>query len=88
MANGIPVVCTKTPGLLENCADAALYVDDRENIDAWVNLIECLDNPGQHKGGYEYHSLAGRARAKELCSVDRLFTLENFLHESLQDYKR
>lgn len=87
MCNGIPVICTPTPGLTENCADAALYVNDRNNIKAWVNLIECLDNPGNHQGGYEYHSIAGRSRAKKLCSEDRLIKLENFLYESLQDYR-
>jgi glycosyltransferase involved in cell wall biosynthesis len=88
MANGIPVICTETPGLKENCKDAALYVNDRNNIKAWVNLIECLDNPGNHHGGYSYHQHAGQKRAKELCDINRLHNLEKFLYESLQDYRR
>jgi glycosyltransferase involved in cell wall biosynthesis len=87
MCNGIPVISSRTPGLVENCADAALYVQDRNNVSEWVNLIECLDNPGSHHGGYQYHSFAGRARAKELCNVERLYKLETFLYESLSDYR-
>lgn len=33
MCSGIPIVCTPTPGLKENCQDAAVYVPERGPID-------------------------------------------------------
>lgn len=30
MCNGIPVICTPTPGLKENCADAGIYIPKRD----------------------------------------------------------
>ena len=75
MANGIPVICTPTFGLLENCGDAARYVgnpppaDDksampkvtgREDIDAWVREIRRLDN----KKTYLHQSNLSRERAR------------------------
>lgn len=30
MCNGIPVICTPTPGLKENCADAGIYIPPRD----------------------------------------------------------
>lgn len=32
MCNGIPVICTPTPGLMENCGSAGLYVNEREDL--------------------------------------------------------
>ncbi len=83
MANGIPVVCTETPGLLENCGSAGIFVPERDNIQSWVGLIEMLDDSEM----YFVVSSGCRERAKELCNPERLFQLENFLYESLQDYR-
>lgn len=85
MCNGIPVICTETPGLKENCADAAHYIGDRDNINEWVEAIDFLDDSLEV---YNIFSNDGRKRAKELCDVNRLITLEKFLYESLQDYRR
>lgn len=84
MANGIPVVCTETPGLKENCANAGLYVYDREDWTHFVDQINRLDD----NGFYNIASYAARERAKELCNPERLYQLENFLYESTQDYRR
>lgn len=84
MANGIPVVCTETPGLKENCANAGLYVYDREDWTHFVDQIKRLDD----NGFYNIASYTARERAKELCNPERLYQLENFLYESTQDYRR
>ncbi len=44
MSSGIPVICTETPGLLENCGKAAIYVKKRDDIKAWVKAISDLDD--------------------------------------------
>lgn len=70
MANGIPVICTPTPGLKENCGDAAIYVD-RDDIKGWVKAIK--------KMNYEKQKAKSLERAKE---ANRLDQLENFLYEA------
>lgn len=84
MCNGIPVICTPTPGLLENCGYAGIYVTDREDIDQWVKCIDILDNPDY----YNETSSICRTRGKELTNIDRLHELEKFLYVTLSDYKR
>lgn len=37
MANGIPVICSKTPGLMENAGDAGIYVDS-PRMQEWMQL--------------------------------------------------
>lgn len=83
MANGIPVICTKTPGLLENCSLAGIYIEERNDISEWVEAIYKLDDEKY----YDFNSFDVRNRAKEICNPDRLINLENFLYESLQDYR-
>lgn len=88
MCNGIPVICTPTPGLLENCGDSGLYVGvPRENTDPgepqvdtglvedWVEKIRLLDNTLL----YEQKSLYCRKRAAELDPVRELNALEHFV---------
>jgi glycosyltransferase involved in cell wall biosynthesis len=75
MCNGIPVICTPTPGLKENCGDAGIYVparphisedepekEDIYNINPIVEAIKSLDD----KTYYKSVSEKCRARAKEL----------------------
>lgn len=75
MCSGIPVICTPTPGLRENCAEAGIYVKDRNNIDRWVKEIERLDNQNY----YKKQSEKCRQRAKELRPDKQLIELEQFL---------
>lgn len=82
MACGIPVICTETPGLKENCQDAAIYIKDREDIDEWVAAIKKLDNPKT----YQKYSTLARARAQEQASDDGMDRLENFLYEAVQRF--
>jgi glycosyltransferase involved in cell wall biosynthesis len=82
MASGIPVICTKTPGLVENCADAAIYVNDRDNIDEWVRAIEKLDNPKT----YKKWSDKAYARSRELDPTKELEEFELWAREIRNKY--
>ncbi|HXP94193.1 MAG TPA: glycosyltransferase family 1 protein [Candidatus Binatia bacterium] len=42
MACGAPVVASRTSGLEEACGDAALYVDEPANVDAWVKALTAV----------------------------------------------
>jgi glycosyltransferase involved in cell wall biosynthesis len=73
MCSGIPVVCTETPGLKENCNYAGMYIKDRNNIAEWVRMIRKLDK----KEEYKKHSELSRKRAQEL--KPDLSQLEQFI---------
>lgn len=75
MCNGIPVICTTTPGLKENCGEAGIYVKQRNNIDKWVKEIERLDNETY----YKKQSEKCRQRARDLSPLPQLIELEQFL---------
>jgi glycosyltransferase involved in cell wall biosynthesis len=97
MCSGIPVICTPTPGLKENCQDAAVYVGkpikdcqpgdaqvDIGTVDDWVAAIRKFDD---HEY-YQKYSLLCKERAKQLDPVKELEALESFLYEQQQNYKR
>ena len=88
MCSGIPVICTPTPGLKENCGNAAIYVGsqldecnpgdaqvDLGPVQDWVKAIRNLDNPKT----YQKYSLLCSARAAALNPVAELEGLEQFL---------
>lgn len=88
MCNGIPVIITPTPGLLENCGKAGIFVGvplynpepgeacvDIGSVEEWVLAIRQLDNPDY----YRQKSLSCRARARELDPVKELEALEQFI---------
>lgn len=88
MCNGIPVICTPTEGLEENCASAADYVghhlianepgDASVNQGAvrdWVAAIKKLDDPKY----YRKKSLLCRQRANELDPQRELEAVEDFI---------
>lgn len=79
MACGIPVICTRTPGLVENCGEAAIYIKDREDVSEWLKAIKKLDNPKT----YEKYSKLARARAMHNDPSKELDALENFLYEAV-----
>lgn len=76
MCSGIPVVCSKTPGLFENCGKAGLYVEDRDNIDDWVKWIEKLDD----KKFYSKQSRLATDRSIELDPVAKLEQFEKWIY--------
>lgn len=75
MCNGIPVICTDTPGLRENCQDAAIYVV-RDDIQGWIDAIKKLDNLKV----YEKYSKLGRKRSRELDPWKEYKALEDFIY--------
>lgn len=86
MCSGIPVICTPTPGLTENCSSAGYYVGsvlkksnpgepsvDRGRVEDWVAAIKELDNIEK----YRNFSQRCRQRANEL--KPDLSKLEEFI---------
>jgi len=47
MASGIPVICSDTPGLRENCGDAAVYVPG-QYVAGYRTAIEYLSTPSYY----------------------------------------
>lgn len=95
MCSGIPVICTPTPGLIENCGDAAIYVgrqiESKEHggpqvelgtVEEWVKAIMSMDN----KDKYEKYSLISLKRAEQLSPVRELENLEQFLLHAYESY--
>lgn len=96
MCSGIPVICTPTPGLKENCQDAAVYVGEPivnckpgeaqvtlGEVEDWVKAIRDLDDPKT----YNKYSLLCKARAQELDPIKELEALEQFLYAQQQNYR-
>lgn len=96
MCSGIPVICTPTPGLEENCQDAAAYVGkpipecnpgdaqvDIGTASEWVEAILSFDTPDT----YNKYSLLCKARANQLNPVRELESLEQFLINVQSDYR-
>jgi glycosyltransferase involved in cell wall biosynthesis len=88
MCSGIPVICTPTLGLKENCQDKAIYVGsllakpepglacvDIGTVDEWVKAIQEFDDPEY----YHKYSVICKARAKQLDPLKELEGLEQFL---------
>jgi glycosyltransferase involved in cell wall biosynthesis len=79
MCNGIPVICTPTPGLTENCGDAGMYVgnppvvvDDKDKYYAKVTGRDDIDawvkaiRKLDNKKNYLSRSKLCRERSREL----------------------
>jgi glycosyltransferase involved in cell wall biosynthesis len=93
MCNGIPVICTATKGLKENCADAGLYIPDRGPCEADkcgkiiqhdgytydIKPIVKHINKLDNEKYYRSVSAACRERAAELNPANQLKQLEQFL---------
>jgi glycosyltransferase involved in cell wall biosynthesis len=87
MCSGIPIICTPTPGLKENCGKAAIYVGKQSkgepgepqvevgSVEEWVRAIKRLDS----KKEYEKYSVLCRQRAEALNPAGELENLEQFL---------
>lgn len=88
MCNGIPVICTPTEGLVENCDYAGTYIGSRRKtsnpgdasvyqgeVKDWVRAIGLMDNPDI----YAEKSLLCRQRAGELDPLKELEGLESFI---------
>lgn len=95
MCSGIPVICTPTPGLIENCGDAAVYVGkqiesleqggpqvDIGTVEEWVAAIRKMDNDKM----YQKYSVLCTQRAEQLSPVRELENLEQFLLHASKSY--
>lgn len=83
MSSGIPVICTDTPGLVENCGKAAIYVRKRDDIKSWVKAISDLDDEKK----YSEHSRKAKARAREHDPRKKLDELEDWIREKVYEYR-
>lgn len=75
MCSGIPVIASRTVGLDENLDYAGLFIDDREDIEAWVRWIKKLDD----KKFYKQVSEKSKQRSRELDPIQKLNELEYWL---------
>jgi glycosyltransferase involved in cell wall biosynthesis len=80
MASGIPVICTETGGLAENCGKAGVYVE--RTADAYVLAIEALDNQKL----YLRKSKDSRIRSRELDPVTELAQFNEWLKLKVHEY--
>lgn len=76
MCSGIPVICSATPGLVENCDYAGLFVHDRDDIEAWVRWIKRLDK----KTFYTKASELSTKRSLELDPVKNMEEFERWIY--------
>jgi glycosyltransferase involved in cell wall biosynthesis len=82
MCSGIPVICTDTPGLKENCDKAGIYIKDRNNVKEWVEAISKLDD----KKAYSWASRKAKARSREFDTRKTLDEFESWFRESVNKY--
>jgi glycosyltransferase involved in cell wall biosynthesis len=66
MYNRIPVIASRTGGLVESVGEGGLLIDDFKNVESWTRAIELLDDPKERKRKIE----AGQEHVK-LFSLDR-----------------
>lgn len=91
MCNGIPVICTPTDGLLENCGEAGTYIGKQiptatpgdacvtiGKVDDWVKAIKKFDDLKYYCG----KSLFCRDRANQLNPQKELEGLEAFIYSA------
>lgn len=98
MCNGIPVIATKTPGLVENLSYAGMYVparkieinpqtlsyiDDSEEYDL-APIIKQI-NKLENQYFYEAVSERSRERSRELDPLKELEQFNSFLYEAKQN---
>jgi glycosyltransferase involved in cell wall biosynthesis len=98
MCNGIPVICTPTDGLKENCADAGIYIPAREEPERDVNWIITKDDRDTYDISYlvkqinkldndkKYYKVVSdkcRARSRELDPQKGLADVEQFLRNAV-----
>lgn len=100
MCNGIPVICTPTPGLKENCGDAGLYIDQRAPLIKNGNEVSGYDEDTYNltslikqikkldkENFYKAVSERCRERAAELNSEKQLNDLEQFIQRAAHHNK-
>lgn len=81
MCSGIPVICSATDGLKENCKDAAIYVEDRNDVEKYISIIKSMD---EDPFFYQEVSDKCRTRAEENDSKEQLERVEEFLMQIIK----
>jgi glycosyltransferase involved in cell wall biosynthesis len=86
MCSGIPVVCTPTPGLSENCGRAGIYIDPRnaELFDEHGNVLDDTDEYDISSLVREIKKLDNPEYYKKYSDLSRQRSLE---HEPLKRAK-
>jgi hypothetical protein len=64
MANRVPVIASRTGGLIESVGDGGLLIDDFTNVERWAEAIELLDDPAVRARTIE----AGSAHAAQFSA--------------------
>jgi glycosyltransferase involved in cell wall biosynthesis len=82
MCSGIPVIASPTPGLVENCANAGIFVTDRDNVDEWVKQIRKLYNEKTYRKASE----KAKIRSRELDPQKNLAEFEQWIREKKNGY--
>lgn len=83
MCSGIPVICTETPGLKENCGKAGIYIKDRNDVKSWVKAIEALDD----EKAYAAASRKAKARSREHDPRETLSGFANWFEEKVSTWR-
>ncbi len=83
MCSGIPVICTETPGLKENCGKAGFYIKDRNDVKSWVKAIEALDD----EKAYSEASRKAKARSREHDPRETLNGFANWFEEKVSTWR-
>ncbi len=82
MCSGIPVICSDTPGLRENCEKGGIFIKNRDNVKEWVEAITKLDD----KKTYSWASRKAKARSREFDTRKTLDEFETWFRESVNKY--
>ena len=80
MCSGIPIICTETGGLVENCGTAGIYAE--RTAEAYAKEIEKLDNEKL----YLRKSKQSRIRSRELDPVYELAQFNEWLKLKVNEY--
>lgn len=99
MCNGIPVICTPTPGLRENCGEAGIFINERGPIETDKSNGKVISDDGDsydisyivkqiqkldsNKKYYQTISDLCRKRSREQDPQPRLAEVESFLHHAV-----
>lgn len=82
MSYGIPVICTETEGLKENCSNAGIYIKNRADVKEWIDAIFKLEKAV----AYNAQSEKVRKRAMELGGEENLDKFEYWMREMVHKY--
>jgi glycosyltransferase involved in cell wall biosynthesis len=80
MCSGIPIICTETGGLTENCGNAGIYAE--RTAESYAIEIEKLDNQKL----YLRKSKQARQRAIELDPTIELAQFNEWLKTKVNEY--